>query len=67
MLRRLVIAALLSVCPPRYDGVAAGGRGSSDGARRLERVSQCLTTSRPIQPLTLFEPVFPGRDGWPPP
>ncbi len=61
MLQRLVIAALLYVCPPRYDGVAAGGRGSSDGARRLERVSQCLTTPH------LFEPVFPGRDGWPPP
>jgi len=67
MLRRLVIAALLlDVRPPRGDGVAACRRVRSDGACGLERVSQCLTTSRPIQLLARFEPVFPGRDGWPP-
>ena len=68
MPQRLVIAALLlDVRPPQCDGVAACRPGRSDGARGLERVSHRLTTSRPIQPLTLFEPVFPGRDGWPPP
>jgi hypothetical protein len=67
MLPRLVLGALFYVRPPRCDGVTSGGRGPSDGARGLARVSQCLATSRPIQPFALFEPVFPGRDGWPPP
>jgi len=63
MLRRLAIATLLlDVRPPRCDGVA----GRTDGARGRERVSHRLTTSRPIQLLTLFEPAFPGRDDWPP-